>query len=128
MFVIGSLPKTMHALATIGMYEASIILLGLAAVLVGGLLTGRIVVGGLLQADREDGSAHTSSGRAQLLISTIALAIVYLTQQLKDPSRFPTVPLSVVGLMGASHAAYLVSKVANLMNLVDSNRTARREP
>lgn len=122
------LQDTMQAVATLATYEGAVILLALAAVVVWGLLTGRILLSGLLQGDRVDGSSYSSSGRAQLLISTIATAIAYLTQALKNPTKFPDIPFPVVGVIAASHAAYLVGKAAAVLNVVRSDESSRREP
>ena len=58
---------------------------------------------GLLRAD--DGTV--SPGRIQLLVLTVMTAMQYLLATMHDPSHLPTIPASLVAVLGASQAVYL---------------------
>ena len=79
---------------------------GFGVVLVWKLMTSGVRFQGLLTA--QDGT--TSPGRVQLLLATIFTALQYLLQTIHDPTHLPSIPTSVVFVMGGSQAIYLVAK------------------
>jgi hypothetical protein len=61
---------------------------------------------GLLQSN----DRTVSPGRIQLLISTVLVALQYLLATIHDPSHLPTIPSSLVTVMGGSQLTYLGTK------------------
>lgn len=95
----------MPEMAQIVTWEALGLLFVVFAVVASQLLTGHINMRGLLM--KKEGDRAFSPERVQLLLATLAAAFQYLSEVLKDPTRFPEIPRSWLLLFGGSHALYL---------------------
>jgi hypothetical protein len=101
-----------EALATVVAAELTVLIGGLAIVVVYGLLTGRINVVGLL-SDKSAGKsrrAELSTARVQLLLATIVGALLWGLSFAKSGGQIPEPPQDLLLLLGGSHALYLASK------------------
>lgn len=109
----------MPSLATLAYWEAVLLLVGLAAVVVWQIVSGRIPLDYLLEADvrKADGSGFTtevSPGRVQAMIVTLYIAAYYLLQVIHDPSKFPTLPAEMMYALAGSHTFYLGGKAQSM--------------
>jgi hypothetical protein len=100
-------------------WEGIILIGGFVCVVVWKLATGEISLDYLLYGDARayrGASQQTffSSGRAQMLLSTVMVAGYYLSQVIQDPTHFPDVPNALVVALGGSHAIYLAGKAQSL--------------
>jgi uncharacterized BrkB/YihY/UPF0761 family membrane protein len=88
-------------------------ILGLAAVVVLQIVTGRIIIAGLLASKDADGRASFSPARLQLLIFTVVVAAQYLFKVIANPRQdaLPSLPPGVVAAVGGSQAMYLAGKI-----------------
>jgi hypothetical protein len=84
-------------------------LAALAFVVVAKLLNGEINTRHLLEQRQPDGTYETSSGRVQLLIFTLLIALKYLYDT-AGSGKLPEVPNETLVLLGGSHAVYLSGK------------------
>ncbi len=100
----------MDLLFTLTKYGGTVLLLGFLLVTVWKLLSGEIVLDGLL--DDKQGRSSFSPGRAQLLIFTLLVAGKYLLAVIQNPHRdsLPGLPVELVALLGGSQAVYLGGK------------------
>jgi hypothetical protein len=123
----------MPSLATLAYWEAVVLLVGLAGIVLWQIMTGQISLAYLLEADvrKSDGSGFTtepSPGRVQTLIITIYVALYYLLQVINNPKKFPTLPTELVGALGVSQGAYLVGKAQSMFLGSLSDFLDRRKP
>jgi hypothetical protein len=85
------------------------------------LFSGGISLGYLLDGDVRDPkdpsgfSTQPSTGRAQALLVTIAVAGYYVLQVIHNPKQLPAVSPWMVGALGGSHALYLGEKLQALL-------------
>lgn len=102
----------MAFLARLTLLAASAWILGLAAVVVLQIVTGRIRIAGLLESKDASGRTSFSPARLQLLIFTIVIAARYLYMVLTSPGQasLPSLPRSVVAALGGSQMVYLGGK------------------
>ena len=96
-------------------WEATILLGGFAALILWKLLTGGIRLNLLLQGDTADGRTSFSPGRAQLLMTTLLVAMQFLLQVSGNPTKFPRIPLFWIIALGGSQAVYLGAKAWSLL-------------
>jgi hypothetical protein len=104
---------------TLAEWEGIVLLGGFICVVVWKVATGEISLDYLLYGDARmhQGAGRAtffSSGRAQMLISTVTVAGYYLLQVIQDPTHFPAVPTELVAALGTSHAIYLGGKAQSL--------------
>jgi hypothetical protein len=57
-----------------------------------------------------------SPGRIQLLILTVMTAMQYLVATIHDPTQMPTIPSTLVTVLGGSQVVYLGSKAWTIFN------------
>ena len=88
--------------------EIWFLLICTAAITIFQLLTGRINLKGLLY--EENTSDKFSPVRLQLLLISVAVALYYLYQLFKEPTRFPMVNVGVVLVFGVSNLVYIAGK------------------
>ena len=100
----------MTSVITFGRVGLICLVSGFGVVIIWKVLTSGVRLHGLLTA--HDGT--TSGGRVQLLLATIFTALQYLFQTLHDPTHLPSLPTSLVVVMGGSQAAYLLAKAWSL--------------
>ncbi len=113
----------MTSLVTVIRFEILLFLGALALIVFYQLLTGRISMRRLLFAKgRESAGPSTrrrtsglSPSRIQLLVISIGVAIYLLAEVMRDPSKFPEIPVGLLLLMAGSEAIYLARKANNLM-------------
>ncbi len=103
----------MAFLARMTLYAGGAWILGLVAVVVLQIVTGRISIAGLLESKDADGRTSFSPARLQLLIFTVAVAARYLYMVLKNPGQasLPSLPMGVVAALGGSQMVYLGGKI-----------------
>ena len=107
----------MSALLAAYRITGAIVFLALAAVIGIQLATGRINTHGLLRDKTTNGSEAFSPGRAQLLISTLTIATIYVYRVFTSPTGgLPDIPGSALAFVGASHVSYLVGKAVTLLS------------
>lgn len=99
----------MSLLLTAIYWETMLLTFGLLAIVLLGLLTGRINSDGLL-AGKGPGDSGVSPGRVQLLLFTLAFVFQFVSGVLQRPNTFPIISNTWIALMGASHAVYLGGK------------------
>ena len=92
-------------------WEVLIFLGGLAALVALQLLTGQINTRGLFLGWKGDGTQYFSAERVQLLLFTLGAAFQFLSDVLRDPSRFPLVSESWLLVLCGSHLLYLGGKL-----------------
>ena len=102
----------MERLTRAGILACSLLLAAFAAVVVLQIVSGRISLAGLLQTKERDGGRTFSPARLQALLVTVVVAARYLYLVLAHPGleSLPSLPASVVAVLGGSHAAYLGGK------------------
>ena len=113
----------MTSLVTVIRFEILLFLGALALIVFYQLLTGRINMRRLLfSKGRESAGPSTrrrtsglSPSRIQLLVISIGVAIYLLAEVMRDPSKFPEIPVGLLLLMAGSEAIYLARKANNLM-------------
>ena len=113
----------MGSITTVLKYEILLFLGVLAFIVFYQLLTGKINMRRLLFAKgRESAGPSTrprtsglSPSRIQLLVISIGVAIYLLAEVMRDPSKFPEIPVGLLLLMAGSEAIYLARKASNLM-------------
>jgi len=119
----------MPFLTRLAYWEGVILLGGFFGIVLWKLFTGRIGLRGLLDGDEADGATLTTSfspGRAQLLLVTLASALYFLVQVIRNRSALPSVPPALLLAFGASNAAYLGGKAYSLLYSSGSNNLRRR--
>jgi hypothetical protein len=102
----------LETVATLLVWETSLLLGGFALIIFYQILSGRINTSGLLQ--EKNGKGELSWGRVQLLLFTFVFAFIYLFQVLDHPLQFPEVPQEWLLLLGGSNLLYLGEKTYNL--------------
>src|SRR6185295_3136604 len=105
----------METLARVMRIEISCFMIGLAVIVLFGMLTRTINTKGLL---RDKGtSSGFSPARLQLLIATVVVAFYYIGQALSNTNTgtFPTIPNEMLLILGGSHAFYLGSKTVAML-------------
>jgi hypothetical protein len=105
--------------ATLAKWEGIVLLGGFVSVVIWKLATGEISLDYLLYGDAKtyQGLGPTtffSSGRAQMLMASVAVAGYYLLQVIQDPTHFPSVPNELVAALGTSQAIYLGGKAQSV--------------
>jgi len=105
-----------HFLIQLVRWEIWIFLLGLAAIIVLQLLTGKIntqyLLYGTITGKKENDGRYFSPERVQLLVFTIGGAFYYVSQVMASAQsgKFPEIPESLVLAMGGSNVIYLGGK------------------
>ncbi len=113
----------MGSITTVLKYEVLLFLGVLTFIVFYQLLTGKINMRRLLFAKgRESAGPSTrrrtsglSPSRIQLLVISIGVAIYLLAEVMRDPSKFPEIPVGLLLLMAGSEAIYLARKANNLV-------------
>lgn len=103
----------MPSVADLAVWEGLALLAGFIAVVLWKLMTGDISLDYLLYGDARTSQGSYlffSSGRAQMLMVTIALAGYCLLEVIQNPTKFPDVPNAMLAVLGSSHAIYLGGK------------------
>ncbi len=98
--------------------EFWIVICGLAAVIFYKMLSGGINMDGLLCNKSGRGAewdASVSPERVQLLVFSLIAALVYVSEVVGSPDRFPALPDALLLLLGASNFAYLGGKAYTMM-------------
>ena len=95
-------------------WEGLLFLLALGILILAGMVTGRIRGRGLLDGITPTGARFASTGRTQLVIATVALATIYISQCLSHPGTFPEISPPLLLGFGGSHLLYLGSKLGGL--------------
>jgi len=107
-------PLVGAALVTFLRYEVWC-LMGAFFVLIGyQILTGRIIMRGLLLA--KDSRGCVSPARIQLLVFTLTSALYYLVSVMDDPNRLPEMPQQLLLILGGSNLFYVGSKARRLLS------------
>lgn len=88
--------------------EIWFLLIGMAAIIIYQLATGRINLKGLLYEEKM--TNKFSPDRVQLLLVSVAVALYYLLKLFKDPTRFPMVNLNVLLALCGSNLVYIAGK------------------
>jgi hypothetical protein len=98
-------------------WEVLLFLTGLFGIIAFQLLTGRINTRNLLYGTKRNGEKYFSPERIQLLVLTLAAALVYLRSVLisRHTGQFPPIPKGMLQLLGSSNGVYLAGK--SLMSL-----------
>jgi hypothetical protein len=102
----------MNALTELARWEVFGFLLVLIALVCVQLLSGQINTKGLFIGRKGDGTSYLSPERVQLLVFTLAAAFQFLSNVLRDPSRFPVVSEYLIFALGGSHLFFLGGKLA----------------
>ena len=105
----------MELLTKLATIEAGILVGGCLAVVAYKLVIGEISLAGLLHGKKPGGRAAFSPTRLQLLISTAAVAVIYLGEVIANPRQdsLPHLPLGIVAALGGSQAVYLGGKMVS---------------
>jgi len=101
---------------------AWLFLLVLGAIVSARLLTGPVATRGLL---RDVDSLQISATRVQMLIGTVAAAVIYATaiSHASNVSRFPAVDVKLLALLAGSNALFISARVlARLRAIFTTNR------
>jgi hypothetical protein len=112
----------MRFLMTLAYWEGAILFGGLFCVVLWKLLTGGISLSYLLDGDVRDSdsptgfSTNASAGRTQALMVTLFVAGYYLLQVIHNPKELPPLSPWLVGVLGGSHALYLMEKAQTLLS------------
>jgi hypothetical protein len=77
------------------------------------LLNGEINLRWLFYGARGDGTVYFSPERVQLLIFTLGAALHFLSGVLHDPTKFPAVDYTWLGVLGLSNVVYLGGKAGS---------------
>src|SRR6266545_1161059 len=101
--------RNMSQLVTALGWEVSLFLGALLLSVVHKLLAGTIKTQGLLNDKLADGGL--SPARVQLLVLTLSASGYYLIQVAHDPTKLPTPPLELLGVVGGSNLVYLGAKL-----------------
>lgn len=102
----------MELLAVAAQYSALLFIGILAGLVVLGCLTGVIPLNGLLRIKGGRADGGFSPARVQVLVSTIAAALTFVTQSLSsEPGKLPDVPTGMLVSLGGSHGLYLATKL-----------------
>jgi hypothetical protein len=104
----------METLSTALRYEASFLLIGLAAVVGYQLFTGKIRTKGLLADKAKEHKRGISPGRLQAFIVTLLMAIYYVTKVIEN-QKLPNIPTEYLLALGGSHSFYLGGKIFGLL-------------
>jgi hypothetical protein len=116
-----------QALIWLARWETLLFLIGLAATIGWGLLTGRINSRHLFYGTRADGSKYFSPERVQLLVVTIAIALQYLVNAAHaEPGKMPSLPDGALQVLGLSNGIYLGGKGWNMLRRIDPLRENNR--
>jgi hypothetical protein len=84
---------------------------GIAGTVVFRLLTGGINMNGIFWGRRNDGSMYLSAERVQGLLSTLAIAMLYLLNAAHATNgKMPELPAGALEILGLSNAVYLGGK------------------
>ena len=111
----------MPPILTLTYWGGLILIYGFFGIVFWKLLTGRIILEGLLEGDIRDKdgengySSYVSPGRVQSLLITLFAALYYLLQVINNPKEFPEVPDGLVGALAASQALYLGGKAQAML-------------
>jgi len=107
----------MSGLLTAVRWEMALLLTSLFLAVVYKTFTGGIRLSGLLTARDSRGNLSFSPGRAQMLMATMVTAVYYLLQVIDNRSSdsLPSLPNTLVGIVGGSHAVYLGAKAWSLL-------------
>lgn len=102
----------MAFLARLTMLAGGAWILGLVAIVVLQIASGRIEVAGLLATKDTSGRPSLSPARLQLLIFTVVVAAQYLYKVFAHLGQdtLPPLPPGVVAALGGSQAVYLAGK------------------
>jgi hypothetical protein len=105
--------RDMELLTKLATIEAGILVGGCFAVVAYKLVSGKISLAGLLHSKEPRERAAFSPTRLQLLISTAAVAVIYLGEVIANPRQdsLPHLPLGIVAALGGSQAVYLGGKM-----------------
>jgi hypothetical protein len=95
-------------------WESFLLLFLLALAVVVGAARGTIRSTGLLDGIDYRGVRFASTGRTQLLLSTAAIIVNYVSQLVSKPTAFPHLPSTWLALLSGSHLFYLGSKYSSL--------------
>lgn len=118
----------MAYLAKAARLETIILLAGLMIIVACKVIAGDINLSGLLTVSKDptqsDAPSEFSPARAQMLMATLLGAMYYLIQVINNPSpdTLPDAPSTLVGVIGGSHAIYLVGKVQSSWDLLTGRR------
>jgi len=111
----------MPSIFTLTYWGGLILIGGFFGIVFWKLLTGRIILEGLLEGDIRDPdgengySSYVSAGRVQALLTTVFAALYYLLRVIHDPREFPSLPDGLVGALAASQAVYLGGKAQAML-------------
>lgn len=107
----------MPGLATAARWQIEILVGGLMLIVLYKLFTGSIPLSGLLTAQDSKGNLSFSPGRAQMLMATVLTALYYLLQVIENPSTdtLPSIPYTLVAILGGSQAVYIAGKARSLL-------------
>jgi len=110
----------MPGLATAARWEMVILLGGLMIVVLCKVAAGSIDLSGLLTVKGGKDHGSFSPARVQMLMATVLAGMYYLIQVINNPSAtsLPEPPVTLVGILGGSHAIYLGGKVRSLWDLL----------
>ena len=103
---------------------------GLAVIVFIQMMSGTMVTKGLLDDKVGGGSAGFSPARLQLLASTVVVALYYAGLVVTSPTaELPTLPNSMLLILGGSHTFYLGSKTASLiLETLGLSRNQKQKP
>lgn len=111
----------MSPIPTLTCWGGLILIGGFFGIVFWKLLTGGIILEGLLEGDIRDTdgeniySAYVSPGRVQSLLIALFCALYYLMQVINNHKEFPEVPNGLVGALAASQALYLGGKAQAML-------------
>jgi hypothetical protein len=109
----------MPSLATLAYWEAVVLIGGLCGGVLWQMMSGKIDLAYLLDADVRDGNGgevtEVSQGRVQAMVVTLYVAFYYLVQVVHHPTEFPPLPSEMLYALGGSHALYLGAKAKSLL-------------
>jgi hypothetical protein len=102
----------MDLLFRLAVIECGVLLLSFFGMVLWKIAVGEISLAGLLTTKEPGGGSTFSPARLQLLIFTVVVAGTYLHAALATPrpQALPTLPNSVIAVLGGSHAVYLGGK------------------
>jgi hypothetical protein len=105
----------MSFVAEFMIFEIWFLLIGMAAIIIYQLATGRINLKGLLY--EKNMANKFSPARVQLLLVSVTVALYYLLKLFKDPTRVPMDNLSVLLALGGSNLVYIAGKYRALYKI-----------
>jgi hypothetical protein len=102
----------MALLARLTLFAGGAWILGLAAIVLLQIMSGRIAIAGLLTTKDASGRPSFSPARLQLLIFTVVVAAQYFYKVFAHLGQdsLPPLPPGVVAALGGSQAVYLAGK------------------